>query len=189
MHILMKRSIRVFLGISLALLTLLSASSCRSYKLGHPGELAFTSIYVMPVENNSFAPQAQAQVSSDLREAFIRDGRVKLVASEEAADVVLMVSLADYSRSPSARANVDTVKAFDFDITLTSNVSLYDPINGNYLFKNDLIEARTNAYTENPYAAPAALNTQTYHIAERQAMQNLSRSLAQKIADRILSAW
>jgi len=181
--------LRSFLTLLSAGLILFAFSSCRSYNLGHPGELAFESIYIAPVKNDSYAPQAQALVSSDIREAFIRDARVKVVTSEEAADVVLEVTLTEYKRSPGARSNVDTVQAFDFDITLESKVGLYDPISGKYLFENERIEARTNAYTENPYAGAGALNTQTYHIAERQALPNLSRSMAQRIADRVLSAW
>ena len=177
---------RAIIGACLLLLTL---SGCRSYQLGHPAELPFESIYIRPVANDSFAPQAQALVSADVREAFIRDGRLKVLADEDAADVVLLINLTDYERSPGARSNVDRVKAFDFDIKLKSKVSLYNNNKGNYYLENETIEADSNAYTENPYAGTGALTTQTYHLAERQAMPQVSRELAQRIADRILSVW
>lgn len=177
------------LAVTSALICALTLGACRSYQLGHPTKLPFDNIYIQPAANDSFAPQAQALVSADVREAIIRDGRVKLLSNEEDADVVLLINLTDYERSPGARSNVDTVKAFDFDIILTASVSLYDQNSGQYLFQNETIDARTNAYTENPYAPAGTLNTQTYHIAERQAMPQISREIARKIADRVLSAW
>lgn len=169
-------------------LVLTAVTGCRSYQLGHPSELPFDSIFIRPASNDSFAPQAQTLISSDLREAFIRDGRVKLVTDEADADVVLLVNLTDYDREPGARANDSTKKGFSFDIKLGAIVSLYDQNKGRYLFQNEKVDTSATAYIENPYL-PAALNTQTYHIAERQAMPNVSRQMAQKIADRILGVW
>ena len=170
-------------------LVLLTLSGCRSYHLGHPSELPFESIYIRPAANDSFAPQAQALISADVREAFIRDGRVKVLASEEDADVVLLINLTEYNRSPGARLTDDTVQAFDFDIKLKSKVSLYDQNKGRYYFQNEMIEADTNAYTQTPYRAAGSPNTQTYHLAESQAMPQVTREMARRIADRILSVW
>lgn len=181
---------------SYKLLTILCASllltvfsACRSYNLGYPGALEFETVYIQAVGNESFAPQAQALVSSNLREAFIRDGRIKVVSSEDAADVVLVVTLTEYTRSPGSFSNVDSARAFDFDINLQSQIGLFDPTKGQYLIENERVEASTNAYTENPYTAAGAPNTRSYLLAESQAMVILSRSLSQKIADRVLSAW
>jgi hypothetical protein len=183
---LITRKLRLSTLISLALV-LAAVAGCRSYQLGHPSELPFESIYIRPALNNSFAPQAQTLISSDMREAFIRDGRVKLVTNEVDADVVLLINMTDYERTPGARANDSTRKGFSFDITLNAMVSLYDQNKGRYLFQNELVDASATAYTENPYLP--APNIQTYHIAERQAMPNVSRLMAQKIADRILGVW
>ena len=94
-------------------------SGCNSYQFGNPAELAFESIYVQPVTNDSFAPQAQAILSTQIRDAFIRDGRTKLVTSREAADAVLIVNLTEYNRRAAARQSVDT--------TVAASFSLYSP--------------------------------------------------------------
>lgn len=182
------RNFRLQMLITLALV-LATVTGCRSYQLGHPSELPFESIFIRPATNDSFAPQAQALISSDLRESFIRDGRVKLVADEADADIVLLINLTEYDRTPGARANDSTRKGFSFDITLGAIVSLYDQNTGRYLFQNQSVDASATAYTENPYLPAGSLNTQTYHIAERQAMPNVTRLMAQKIADRILGVW
>ena len=60
-----------------ALLTLFSA--CKAYQLGSPAEIPFQSLYIKPVANQSFAPQAQPILSAMLRENFIRDVRHCLI--------------------------------------------------------------------------------------------------------------
>ena len=87
----------------LALFAMAFISGCNSYQLGNPVELPFESIYIKPVSNDSFAPQAQALLSMQIRDAFIRDGRTKLVTSREAADAVLLINLTDYKRLAAAR--------------------------------------------------------------------------------------
>jgi len=162
---------------------------CSAYKLGSPAEPPFRALYIRPADNDSFAPQAQAIVSAQLREAFIRDGRIKLAASEAAADAVLTVNLTVYNKQIGARNSDDTLLASSFDLSLGSTISLYDQNKGEYLFKNRMIQDNTTTYVENPYADPGALNTQTHIQSEYQATALLARGLARKIADEVLSPW
>jgi hypothetical protein len=164
-------------------------SGCKSYQLGSPAELPFDSIYMQPVSNDSFAPQAQALLSAQLRDAFIRDGRTKLVTSAEAADAVLLVKLTEYDRSAAAFDSNDTEVASDFDLTLVAQVSLFDQNKGDYHFQERVLQESSNAYVSNPYANAAAANTQDLLQSEHQAMPRLTRDLARKIADEVLSPW
>ena len=177
---------RRFLTAFAALLTLAILSGCTSYRWGSGTELRFESLYVKPADNESFAPQAQAIVSAKIREAFIRDGRVKIVSSEEQADAVLMVNLTHYKSKPSSRSSIDTEMARTFFITLTAVTSLYDNNNGSYHYQNRTSEASTNAYSDNPFN-PAIPDS--YQQAEYQAIPQLARNLARKIADETLSTW
>ena len=59
---------------------------CANYQLGTGGKLTFATLYLEPVANHTTLPQAQALVSSQLRERFLRDGRVTLVNSSADAD-------------------------------------------------------------------------------------------------------
>jgi hypothetical protein len=162
-------------------------SGCASYQLGAPAELPFETIYIRPASNDSFAPQAQAIVSGQLRQHFIRDGRTRLVTNEEAADAVLTVNLAEYNRRGGARRSSDTVVASDFDISLAADISLYNPNKGDYFFEDRRITDHTKTYIENPYAT--GLRTQAYQQSEYQAMPVLARGLARNIADEVLSVW
>lgn len=160
--------------------------ACKSYHLGSPAEIPFKSIYLKPVSNQSYAPQAQAIVSAMLRENFIRDAQVNVVANEETADAVLLVALTDYGRNSTARRAQDTTIADVFDVQLTANVSLLDQKNGTYLFVDRPTEVTTNAYTNNPYSDDPAV---AYQLSERQAMEILARDMAREITDMVLSPW
>lgn len=172
-----------------ALLAMSFLGGCKSYQLGNPAELPFQSIYVKPVSNNSFAPQAQALLSTQLREVFIRDGRTRIVTSEEEADAVLLVNLTEYRRSAAARQSDDTAAAAEFDLTLVAVVSLYNQNEGTYLLRNHELSDVSNAYIENLYASPGAPRTQDFLQSEYQSMPLLTRDLARRIADEVLSPW
>lgn len=164
-------------------------SGCKSYQLGSPAELTFQNIYVKPVQNDSFAPQAQALLTSQIREALIRDGRLRLVTSEKAADAVLLVKLTQYSRETATRDRQDTTVGVDFDLNLAAEVTLFDQVNGQYFFKERLLSERSNAFVDNPFAPPGTTRSQGFLQAEYQAMPRITRDLAKKIADEVLSPW
>ncbi len=179
-------SLRFFTALA-TLFTLSILSGCASYRWGTGAELPFKSIYVKPATNDSFAPQAQALVSAQIREAFIHDGRVKVVASEEKADAVLLVNLSDYTRDPSARSSTDTELASAFQIRLRAVISLYNQAKGDYHFERRALEETSNTYTNDPFQNGTA--SDSYQQAEYQAMPRLARGLARKIADEVLGTW
>ena len=169
--------------------TLVFISGCNSYQLGNPVELPFESIYIRPVTNDSFAPQAQAILSTQIRDAFIRDGRTKLVTSREAADAVLLVHLTEYNRLPAASQSDDTTAAASYNLVLSAEVSLFDQSKGDYYFQERIIRESSSAYSNNYYATPANAQTQDFLQMEYQAMPRLTYDLARGIADEVLSTW
>jgi hypothetical protein len=177
------------LPIAPLLLIAVTLGACKSYQLGSPTELPFESIYIRPVSNQSFAPQAQALLSTQVREAFLRDGRVRLVADEADADAVLTIGLTQYNRRAGARQSGDTAVARELVLGLSAQTSLYDTNRGRYHFQGRQVDEQSNAYGDDPYANPALPQTQGFLQSEYQAMPRLTRGLAQKIADEVLSPW
>ena len=167
----------------------LVTAGCASYKLGTPGDPPFDTVFIPPAENRSFAPQAQAALTSELRQRFIRGGRVRVVADKSEADAVLEVTLADYRRETGARDSEDTVLAEDFDVTLVARTSLYDTRNGKYLYRDRRVEDRSNVFTENPFTPTGTPRTQGFLQSEYQAMPRIARDLARKIANEAIGAW
>lgn len=172
--------------VAVNLLCLVLQTGCKNYQLGNPTELSFDSIYIKPVTNDSFAPQAQAILSTQVRKIFIRESRAKLVSKEDKADVILFINLTDYDKRSAARQANDTTLARSFDLTLYAQISLFNNNKNTYLFKNRNIEQTTNAYLDNPYATT---QTQSIIQAEYQTMASLTRDLARKIANEVLSPW
>ena len=188
----MKRLSHTLSASMLAMLTLFTVaftSGCKSYQFGNPVELPFESIYIKPVTNDSFAPQARALLSAQIREAFIRDGRTQVLSKAETADAVLFVNLIEYKRRAAARQSVDTAVAAGFALTLVTEVSLFDQNKGDYFFQDRVIQKSSNAFVNDPYAAPTATQTQDFLQSEYQAMPRLTRDLARQIADEVLSPW
>ncbi len=183
------RILPVIYALTAAFVLCCAVVGCQSYQLGHAAELPFETIYIEPVRNESFAPQAQALLSSEVREAVIRDGRVRLVADREEADALLLMTLTDYNRRASARRQDDTRRAQSFDLSMQVQLDLYDQINGDYLFRGRRVEARTQGYVDNPYAADGAPATQGLIQSEFNAMPRLARDLGRRAADEVLGAW
>ena len=75
----------------LALIVFGVLTGCTAYQYGSSVDLPFEKIYVHPASNESFAPQSQALITTNIRKTLLRDGRVKLVSSEEFADVILYI--------------------------------------------------------------------------------------------------
>jgi hypothetical protein len=177
--------VRALIGL-VSIVVLCLFSGCANYNLGSSAEIPFKSIYIKPATNHSFAPQAQPIVSAQIRETFIRDARVKLVANEADADAVLYVDLTEYDRSAGARNSQDTEIANSFDVSLTAEITLYDQSKGAYLFKERSITSSTNAYIGNPYSEGEIIS---YQQSERQTMTQLAREIARKVTDEVLSPW
>ena len=100
---------RSFHDARLGLLTLLSAiglglglsswTGCAHYQLGSEPKTKFASLFIAPVTSSVSLPQAQVLLTTQLRAAFIRDGRVTLTDSADTAEASLHLTLADYHRA------------------------------------------------------------------------------------------
>ncbi|MEN8663107.1 MAG: LPS assembly lipoprotein LptE [Lentimonas sp.] len=172
----------------LSLLAIAFFSGCASYQLGTHGSLPFESIYIRPAVNESFAPQSQAMISAQIREAFIRDGRVKVLSKESEADAVLEVTLTEHERQAGARLRTDTESARTFRLELSAEISLFNVNSGDFYFEGRQLRQNTSVYADNPYATTAT-QAQGYIQAEYNAMTRIARGIARKIADEVLSPW
>lgn len=157
---------------------LLGLTGCAHYQLGTEGKLAFATLYVEPVANKTLLPQAQAIVSTQLRNAFIRDGRVTLVNSAAEADATLTVTIRDYHREMTVAREDDTGLARKFALTLGTVCTLRDNRAGNALFKDRIVAVHRDAFTDSGQLQ-----------SEYQVLPLLAESLAQKISHAVLDVW
>lgn len=153
-------------------------AGCSHYQLGTTGKLAFTTLYVEPVANKTHLPQSQAILSTQIRDAFAKDGRVTLVNSPEAADATLEVVIKDYHRDVASLLESDPGRARKFTLTLGVDCTLRQNRTGQMLFANRRVTAQRDALTDGGQLQ-----------AEYQDVPLLAQSLADRIAHAVLDVW
>jgi hypothetical protein len=133
---------------SLALAAALLATGCSHYQLGTGGRVPFRTLYLEPVTNQAPLPQAEALLATQVRQAFVRDGRIQLVNSPGAADAVLTIVISEYFREVAAVREDDTGLARKFNLTLGVTCTLQPQRGGTPGFEKRPIRAVREAFTD-----------------------------------------
>jgi hypothetical protein len=162
----------------LGLIAALALSGCANYHLGTGATPSFRTLYIEPATNRTMLPQSQALVSTQVREQFIRDGRVTVVNSAEQADAVLSIAISDYHREVAAGRADDTGLARKFNVTLGATCTLQDRRNGRTLFSQRPVQAVREVFTDSGQLQ-----------AEFQTLPLLADSLAAKVLHATLDVW
>ncbi len=168
---------RLLVTAALAILPAL-LGGCANYRLGTGGTPAFRTLYVEPVVNKTLLPQAQALLSTRIRETFARDGRVQLVNSAAGADATLSLTVDSYRREIAAVREGDTGLARKFNVTLGATCSLRDNRGNRPIFENRAVSAVREVFTDSGQLQ-----------AEYQTLPLLADALAAKIAHAALDVW
>lgn len=151
---------------------------CTNYQLGTAAKVDFTTLYIEPVESTTLLPQARALLSTQVREAFARDGRLALVNAPGSADVTLRLVIRDYHRDVASVQENDTGLARKFTLTLGVACTLHDNRKGSDLFADRMITAQRDAFTDGGQLQ-----------SEYQALPLLAEALAKKVTHTVLDVW
>jgi hypothetical protein len=162
-------SIALVLGLNLLL------SGC--YHLGSPGKLPFSRLYIAPVENDTYVPQAQSLISSQLRKQFLREGRM-IVDDKADADAILYTKLTQYTTSTAATNEKETGLPRSFSFGLSASISLYSCTEQKMIIENQVITS--SIVTQIDGGA---------QISEYQSIPTLAQELALKIKESLLNPW
>ncbi len=164
-------------AVALLLLATLLIAGCGSYRLGPPQETPFQVLYVAAVTNESLAPQASALLTRELRNTFVRDGRVSL-GEEARADAVLQVTLRDYRRESLATQPEDTALALSHEVEIVAHVTLRDSRKGHLYLDERIVRAGVQVPGRGDFTR-----------AEYETLPVLAERLARQIVNQVLSAW
>jgi hypothetical protein len=162
-------------------------AACSNYQLGTAERPPFSSLYIEPVEVKVLLPEARALISAQVRSAFVKDGRVAIVDSPEAAEAVLKVVVTDYSRRMVATRESDIGLASKFALTMSATCTLRDTRTGRPLFENRLITTERDLYTDN--GQPSSPLTGNQLQSEFNTLPLLAGSLADRITHAVLDVW
>ena len=153
-------------------------SACAHYQLGTGAKIKFSTLYIAPVVNKAMIPQAQAIMTTQLREAFIRDGRVSLVNSPDSADAVLTVTLIGYDRTVAVAQANDTGLARRFDLALQAHVTLSDNTHKKTYFADRPLTATRGVFVDSGLVP-----------AEYEILPLLAEQLANETLHAALDVW
>jgi len=157
---------------------LLCLAGCAHYQLGTEGKLSFATLYVAPAANKSSVAQAQAILTTQVRNAIANDGRVALARSPDDADATLEITIRDYRRTVASVQERDTGLARKFTLTLAVTCTLRDNRTQKVLFADRPISAERDAFVDGGQLQ-----------SEYQTLPLLAESLGDKIAHAVLDVW
>jgi hypothetical protein len=165
-----------FLRFAFVFAAALAVAGCGHYRLGTGAAPAFRTLHVAPVSNRTLLPQAQAILTTQLRESLLRDGRVQLAS--EGADAILTVMIVSYVREVAAVREGDTGLARKFNVTLGTLCTLRETRTGRTIFENRPIQAVREVFTDSGQQP-----------AEYQTLPLLAEALAVKVTRAALDVW
>ena len=117
-------------------------------------------------------------MTTRLREAFLRDGRVTVVSSPAQADAVLQLTLTGYGRSVAVSRQDDTGLARRFDVTLRAQATLTDQRSKQAFFTQRPVTAKRGIFTDSGLVP-----------AEYQGLPLLAEQLAVEATHAVLDSW
>ena len=174
---------------SLLLISAFLAQGCDHYRLGAGPGPSFATLFVEPAKNATKLAQTQATVTTMVREAFARDGRVQVVGSSSDADATLEVTLVTYHRDNSANREDDNGLARKFTLRLTASCSLRDNRSGKMLFEGRLIEVQREAFTDNGLGSVPFGTSNDQLQSEYNTLPLLASLLSDKVTHTVLDVW
>jgi hypothetical protein len=174
---------------SLLLACAFLAQGCAHYTLGSGAFPSFETLYIESSKNKTTLAQSQAVVSTMLREAFIRDGRVSVVNSSSDADATLEVTLVGYTRSNAANREDDVGLARKFTLKLRASCRLRDNRSGRLLFDGRIVEVQREAFTDNGLGNVPFGTSDDQLQSEYNTLPLLAGALSDKVTHAVLDVW
>lgn len=182
---------RSVVPVLLSAFALLFAAACSHYRLGTGVERDFETLFVPPVETAGELPQAAAILTTQIRETFIRDGRVRIVNTPDEADAVLVVKVSRVSRRALTGTPGDSGLARSIGLTLDTTATLRDPAGGKVWFADRPISVERQVFTDDGSAPPSGTFLQPVQQtqAEYQLVPQLAEPLAERLMGAVLDTW
>jgi hypothetical protein len=175
--------------LGLILSAALLSQGCAHYRMGAGPAPSFATLYIAPAKNKTTLAQSRELVSTLVREAFIRDGRVELVDGKGDADATLEVTLVRYRRENAANREDDNGLARKFTLRLTAVCSLRDNRTSRMIFEGRTIEVQREAFLDNGLGGVAFGTSNDQLQSEYNTLPLLAEVLSDKVTHAVLDVW
>jgi hypothetical protein len=154
------------------------SAGCISYFSERNAPLEFDKIYVAPIKNDSFAPQAQELLTKQIRKKLATHPGLEVVSSPENAGI-LEITIVDFGQSTATTSDNDTIRAKSFDVRMAVVCTLSNSETGKVYFTDfSIVEAVECHVLNNDFQA-----------SQYQAIPKLTSKLADRIYDFIYNLW
>jgi hypothetical protein len=140
--------------------------------------LEFDKIYVVPIKNDSFAPQVQVSLTKQVRTRLSNIVGLELASSPENA-AVLEITIVEFGRSMATTQEDDTSHAKSFDVRMAMVCTLSNSVTGRVYFRDYRISDSIECHTSN----------NNFQAFQYQAIPKLTHKLADKVCDIICNLW
>lgn len=178
------------LAASVLLVFAVFGAACSHYRLGTGVEREFTTIFIAPVETNAVLPQATAVLSTQIREAFIRDGRLRVVNTPAEAEAILTVKLGSMRREAQTKLPTDSGLSRKFGLVLAATATLQDEKGEKVWFADRALRVERQIFTDDGSAAgPSFLEPVQQTQAEFAIVPTLGEELAAQVRGAVLDTW
>ena len=137
----MRRSFGIF---ALSILLML-APGCGVYSTKGRTAGNIKKVAVPNLSNETAQPDIESEITTNLRNGLIKDNTLKVVAENE-ADAVLEGTVVDYKNVPFT-FNAD-LQAEQYRLMILLNISLFNPKDNTYIWKDRRIDAHSDYYLE-----------------------------------------
>jgi outer membrane lipopolysaccharide assembly protein LptE/RlpB len=137
----MRRSFGIF---ALSILLML-APGCGVYSTKGRTAGNIKKVAVPNLSNETAQPDIESEITTNLRNGLIKDNTLKVVAENE-ADAVLEGTVVDYKNVPFT-FNAD-LQAEQYRLMIVLNISLFNPKDNTYIWKDRRIDAHSDYYLE-----------------------------------------
>jgi outer membrane lipopolysaccharide assembly protein LptE/RlpB len=167
-------------------------AACSHYRLGTGVEREFHTLFIAPVDANAVLPQSSALLSTQIREAFIRDGRLRLVNSPDEAEAILTVKLASLRRESLTSLPADAGLTRKYGLALDAVATLREANGEKTWFADRRLRVERQIFTDDgrlPLAAPASLRPSQQTQAEFAIVPSLGEDLAERLKSAVLDTW
>jgi outer membrane lipopolysaccharide assembly protein LptE/RlpB len=159
------------------LLTL--CSGCGYQLAGGKGSIpsSMRTISIPTVSNQTFEPNIEGIVTHEIREAFIRNSRLRVMDSTNDSDLALKGTIVNFELIPMSFDRERNV-ALEYQIKIDLEFQLEDTSDGKVLWTDPMQEATAEF--------SVTVDTTSTRVAEDRAIREASRNLAENMVHRVL---
>ena len=136
---------RRWFGIFALSILLMLAPACGVYSTKGRTAGNIKKVAVPNLSNETAQPDIESEITTNLRNGLIKDNTLKVVAENE-ADAVLEGTVVDYKNVPFT-FNAD-LQAEQYRLMIVLNISLFNPKDNTYIWKDRRIDAHSDYYLE-----------------------------------------